>query len=90
MKNYVIGVFCFFLLIALSGCKDKNPLNPLGCVGDAQKVSDAASKFAQNQSKANCEAYKSAILSMVKSCPTYYGAIEKQELEEFANTACQD
>ncbi len=79
------------LAILLSGGCRKNPLNPLNaaaCASNAQKVSDAALKFSSSPTNANCEAYKKEIVAFVKSCPAYYTAVEKKELEEFAKEPC--
>jgi hypothetical protein len=90
MKHFVLAAIFFGSLIVVSGCKGKSPLNPLGCVNNAEKVGEAAVRFSQDPTKSNCEAYKKEVVAFIKSCPTYYGAVEKAELEEFANSPCEE
>ena len=88
MKHFVLAAMSLGGMFLVSGCKGKSPLNPLGCVNNAEKVSESAVRFSQNPTKSNCEAYKRELLAFIKSCPTYYGAVEKEELEELANSPC--
>lgn len=90
MKNILYAAVCAGLLIVVSGCKGRTPLNPLGCATNAEKFVEVANRFAQNPTKANCEAYKKEIVAFIKSCPTYYGAVEKKDLEDFANQPCEE
>jgi len=91
MKKIAIVSTCFSLLF-FAGCKKSSPLDPLGAMGDcannATKVIEAAERFATNQTNANCEAYKKAIVTYIKSCPEHYTQVDKEELDEFANMEC--
>ena len=87
MKTLISSVFYFALVFGMS-CKGKDRVDPLNCGANAQKVTDAALAYAQNPGKAACEAYKKEVIAFIKSCPTFYTGVHKQELEDFANEPC--
>lgn len=87
MKNLIVSVFYAGLILGMS-CKGKDPVNPLNCGANAEKVSAAALAWANENSVANCEAYKKELRAFFKSCPTFYTGVTKQELEEFLDDPC--
>lgn len=87
MKSLITSVFYAGLILGMS-CKGKDPVNPTNCGANAEKVTAAAQVYASNVNKANCEAYKKEVIAFIKSCPTFYTGVTKQQLEEFANEPC--
>ncbi len=87
MKSLITSVFYAGLILGMS-CKGKGPVNPLNCGANAEKVTAAAQAYANNSSVANCEAYKKEVIAFIKSCPTFYTGVTKQQMEEFANEPC--
>ena len=81
------GAYCAVTLCLSCGDKDKSP-SPANCGNDAQKVTDAAMLWAQNDSKTNCEAYKNAVRDFYKSCSAYYTGAAKKELDDFLAEPC--
>ncbi|MBU1822667.1 MAG: hypothetical protein KKG00_14310 [Bacteroidetes bacterium] len=77
---------CMALLFNCSK-KDTSP-SPQNCANNATKVSEAASTYASNQTKANCEAYKNSLRDFFRSCSTFYPAAQKQALDEFLAEPC--
>lgn len=88
MKGITVSALYIGLTLAMS-CKGKNPVTPFNCAANAEKVSKAALAWGENQTPANCEAYKKEIAAFVKSCPAFYTGTTKEELEEFVNTPCE-
>ncbi|MFA7471923.1 MAG: hypothetical protein WCY86_03400 [Spirosomataceae bacterium] len=84
----LVTICAVFSMLLLAGCKKNEPLGVMACGANAEKFTDAAVRFSQDPNEATCEAYKKAIVEYIKSCPTYYTAVQKQELEEFANSPC--
>lgn len=68
--------------------KDSDSPSPGNCAANADKVSAAATKFGNDPTKANCEAYKNSVSDFVKSCPTYYTGATKKALEDFMAEPC--
>lgn len=87
MKSFIASVFYVGLILGMS-CKGKGPVNPLNCGANAEKVSAAALAWGNENSVANCEAYKKELIAFFKSCPTFYTGATKQQLEEFTNGPC--
>lgn len=87
MKSLITSVFYAGLILGMS-CKGKGPVNPLNCGANAEKVTAAAQAYANNSTVANCEAYKKEVIAFIKSCPTFYTGVTKQQMEEFANEPC--
>ncbi len=87
MKSFIVSVFYISLILGMS-CKGKNPVNPVACGANAEKVAAAAQAWGNDNSVANCEAYKKEVVAFIRSCPTFYSGTTKQELEEFANQPC--
>ncbi|GAA4437679.1 hypothetical protein GCM10023091_17230 [Ravibacter arvi] len=85
-KNVIVAAVALTALFV--GCKDKSNPNPLNCGANAEKVTKAAVAFGNEPSVANCEAYKKEVVAFIKSCPTFYSGVTKQELEEIANMPC--
>ncbi len=75
----------FFLLNC--GKKDTAP-TPANCSLNAGKVTEAATTYGGNPTKANCEAYKNAVRDFYKSCSTFYPAAQKKALDEFLAEPC--
>ena len=78
----------FLSLVLLTGCIRKTVISPLGCVGNAEKVTESAAKYVNDPSKANCEAYKKTIVDFFKSCPTFYTGVTKKDLDDFVAEPC--
>lgn len=94
MKKPVQSLLMFsaYLSIALvMGCSKKDTApSPQNCSANAQKLSDALMAYANNPTKAGCEAYKSTVRDYVKSCSQFYTAVDKKELEEALAEPCTD
>lgn len=84
-------MFSAYLSIALvMGCSKKDTApTPQNCANNATKVSEAASTYASNPTKAGCEAYKIAVRDFFKSCQSFYTGVQKKDLEEFLAEPCQ-
>jgi hypothetical protein len=83
----LLSAYIGMALLFNCGNKDTSP-SPQNCTNNATKVTEAANAFAMNQSKANCEAYKNSVRDFFRSCPTFYGAAQKQALDEFLAEPC--
>ncbi|WP_341226674.1 hypothetical protein [uncultured Arcticibacterium sp.] len=70
------------LTLALSSCKKKG--GPLSCAADTVRYSEDISTFINNQTKGNCEAVKSSINKLYKSC-TALAVTDREAYEEFQN-----
>lgn len=92
MKNQLprnlYSVVLFVGLVLCTGCFRKKLITPFSCTTDALKVTEAATKYVNDPSKANCEAYKKTVIDFVKSCPTYYTGATRKELDDFAAEPC--
>lgn len=85
-----IITFSAYLGIAVAmGCSKKDTApSPQNCSANATKVGDAATVYANNPIKANCEAYKVAVRDFYKSCANFYSAADKKGLDEFLAEPC--
>ena len=92
MKNQfnrkVYSLLLFLGLALCTGCFRKTVITPLSCTTDALKVTESATKYLNEPSKANCEAYKKNVIDFLKSCPTYYTGATRQDLDDFAAQPC--
>ncbi len=90
MKKVFVWGICLGLSMAVGCKKDKGgPLNPLGCAANANKVVEATTRWGEDPSIANCEAYKKEAIAFIKSCPTFYSGVQKEQIEEISNMACE-
>lgn len=69
-----------FLAIFAFSCKKNG--GPLSCASDTLKYSNDLSTFIGNQTKGNCEAVKSSIDKLYRSCTTL-AVTDKADYEEF-------
>ena len=92
MKKSAQSVLMFsaYLSIAIvMGCSKKDTApTPQNCSANASKVTEVATVFAKNPTKANCEAYKVAVRDFYKSCANFYTAADKKGLDEFLAEPC--
>lgn len=70
------------LTLGLSSCKKNG--GPLSCAADTVRYSEDLSTFIGNQTKGNCEAVKSSIDKLYKSCTTL-AVTDREAYEEFQN-----
>lgn len=85
-----ILMFSAYLSIALvMGCSKKDTApTPQNCATNATKVTEVASAYATNPTKAGCEAYKVAVRDFYKSCQSFYTGTQKKDLDEFLAEPC--
>lgn len=83
-------MFSAYLGIAVvMGCSKKDTApSPQNCAANSTKVTEAATVYAKNPIKANCEAYKVSVRDFYKSCATFYSAADKKGLDEFLAEPC--
>lgn len=68
--------------LTISSCKKNG--GPLSCAADTLRYSEDLTAFVGNQSKGNCEAVKSSIDKLYRSCTTL-AVTDKADYEEFQN-----
>lgn len=87
-KNF--RAVAFFATISLIfSCTKSDPVIGSSCEKNAEKVAEAANAYAAAPtSTARCEAYKTAVNNLFKSCPTYYSGTSRDALDEFLKTPC--
>lgn len=92
MKKPIQSILMFsaYLSIALvMGCSKKDTApTPQNCVNNSTKVNEAAMAYANNPTKAGCEAYKVSVRDFFKSCQSFYTGVQKKDLEEFLAEPC--
>jgi hypothetical protein len=92
MKNFPklsVFVVAAGLLLSYSCKKDETVVSADACSANANLVSTAASTFANNPTKANCEAYLSAVNKYLDSCPGLTTAQRNQYKADIAAAKCQ-
>ncbi len=87
MIKSTVRMSLYLGIILLSSC-GKDKASPMNCASNAEKVGDVATTYAQNPTKANCEAYKSAVRDFYKSCANFYTGASKQAMDEFLAEPC--
>ena len=88
MKKLLSSIVPLAIVLALGCSKKDNDPGPLGCGNNATKFTETLTTYASNPTKANCEAYKKAVVGYIKSCGALYTAVTKKDLEEFLAEPC--
>lgn len=76
----------------LSNCAKNGGVGPGGdCSANAQKVTEAGEAYGKDfNNPAKCQAYKKAIGDFLKSCPTYWSAAVKKQMEDDLKDLCNN
>jgi hypothetical protein len=92
MKNMffpAIRIMTLASIILLTNCSKGKGVGPEDCSANAKKVDEATSALsADPANKIKCEAYKTAVRDLIKSCPNFYTGAMKQAIEDFLAGDC--
>jgi len=85
MKKILYGATAVALVVTLSigvGCKKDSPVD---CAAQVNKVTAAQTAYATNDSKANCDAYKSALQDYLNGCGSSLGSSERASFQSIVD-----
>jgi len=95
MKTFLPFLFLLFLALAITGCGKDDPATPLGCNSQAfgealsnviMRLGDASVLYANDQTTANCNAYKQASRDYINEIEQFADCAGFGDTEEYRNS----